>query len=450
MNSVPRDLPLPLPLPEEWLAFLIVPALLLHLLFVNLTVGAAILSVVFEIAGYRRPRFDGLALRVAETITVNKSLAVVLGIGPLLMISLLYTPQFYGANALTGHAWVLLVPLITLAFLLAYVHKYSWARWSTGRRKGRHLMVGVVMAACFLAIPLIFLSNINLMLLPDKWAEVSGFFSSLQFGNVFPRYLHFLAASVSVTGLFLVAWFGRKAAESVDGFTRAELVRHFYQWAFFVSCAQFFIGPLTLFTLREKAFSSPMLLAILSGAAVGAFALYLISCEIRRPTRPLGVRFWVIALLLGITAYQMGRGRHECREGALVEHHQQVRARSAEFAALELATQMRLTSGLGAGESLTGPPSGRTVFLQVCGACHSTTSAVYAPALTEIYRLHHDHPEAIVKWAKNPGKKRPQFPPMPSMEHLGDDALKAVADYMLVQGAPAQSPSKPGTGASAP
>ncbi len=450
MNSIPRDLPLPLPLPEEWLAFLIVPALLLHLLFVNLTVGAAILSVVFEIAGHRRPRYDRLARRIAETITVNKSLAVVLGIGPLLMISLLYTPQFYAANSLTGHAWVLLIPLITVAFLLAYVHKYTWLRWSAGRRKGRHLLVGVAMVACFLFIPLIFLTNINLMLMPDKWAEVSGFFSSLQLGNVFPRYLHFLAASLAVTGLFLVACFGRQGAAPVEGFTRAELVRHFYQWTFFVSCAQFFVGPLTLFTLRQQSFTSQMVLSILSGAAVGALALSLIAREIRRAPYPLGSRFWVITLLIGLTALQMGRGRHQYRESALTEHRQLVRARTAEFSALELATQMRLTSGLGAGESLTGPPSGRTVFLQVCGSCHSATSAVYAPALTEIYRLHRDHPENIVKWAKNPGKKRPQYPPMPSMEHLGDDALKAVADYMLLQGAPPPGQSKTGRSASAP
>jgi len=47
-------------------------------------------------------RYDALAQRIGATITVNKSLAVVLGVGPLLCINLLYTLYFYSANALTG------------------------------------------------------------------------------------------------------------------------------------------------------------------------------------------------------------------------------------------------------------------------------------------------------------------------------------------------------------
>ena len=58
MIPVPRDLPLPLPVPEWFLQFLIVPAFLLHLLFVNLTVGGALFSVIFEIVGLRFPRYD--------------------------------------------------------------------------------------------------------------------------------------------------------------------------------------------------------------------------------------------------------------------------------------------------------------------------------------------------------------------------------------------------------
>ena len=79
----PRDLPLPLPLPPDVLALLIVPLFLLHILFVNLTVGGAVLTVVFEIVGLYVPRYDHLARTVGESVTVNKSLAVVQGIGPL-------------------------------------------------------------------------------------------------------------------------------------------------------------------------------------------------------------------------------------------------------------------------------------------------------------------------------------------------------------------------------
>lgn len=41
-------------------------------------------------------------------------MAVVLGVAPLLLINVLYTIHFYIANALTGTAWILLVPGIAV------------------------------------------------------------------------------------------------------------------------------------------------------------------------------------------------------------------------------------------------------------------------------------------------------------------------------------------------
>lgn len=145
---VPRDIPLPLPADRFALLAWLVPAFLLHILFVNLTIGGSLLTTFYELIGLRQKKFDALALLIANTVTVNKSLAVVLGIGPLLMISLAYTSQFYTSNALTGHAWVLIVPLVTVAFLLTYLHKYTWATWS-GSAKPLHITVGIAANASF-------------------------------------------------------------------------------------------------------------------------------------------------------------------------------------------------------------------------------------------------------------------------------------------------------------
>lgn len=155
-----------------------------------------------------------------------------------------------------------------------------------------------------------------------------------------------------------------------------------------------------------------------------------------KPELELNWRCVVVTLALGATAVQMGLGRHLYREASLAEHKSMVYWRTAEFHAIELATHMQISAGMGAGDSLTGPPSGRRVFFQTCGTCHTRDISQTAPALIEIYQLHKGHPENIVKWAKAPGRKRSQFEAMPSMAHLGDKALLAVANYMLEQGAP--------------
>lgn len=162
LQLVPKDIPLPLPLPEEVLIVLLVASFLLHILFVNLMVGGSILTLWYEIRGLKDKKYDALAYQIAQTITVNKSLAVVLGVAPLLSINVLYTIYFYSANALTGKYWIMLVPLVAFVFLLLYAHKYSWK--TLEHNKPLHISILAVAVACFLFIPFVFLANINLML----------------------------------------------------------------------------------------------------------------------------------------------------------------------------------------------------------------------------------------------------------------------------------------------
>ena len=433
---IPRDLPLPLPLWDIWLKIFLIGLFLLHILFVNLMVGGTLFVVIFEFFSLKWPKYEKMARSIANTITVNKSLAVVLGVGPLLCINLLYTHQFYAANALTGHAWWALIPLVTSAFLLTYLHKYTWDKWR-GEKKARHVAVGVIAMMHFLFIPLIFLSNINLMLFPDKWYEVQGFFSSLQIGNVFPRYFHFMAACNAITGLFLVGYFGRKGFDvetAMPEFTKPQLKRIFYHVAFWVSLAQFVFGPFLLFTLPRVGLHWTMVWVILSGATIAGVAMSLMWKEIKSSDDQIGKRYPIILFLFAITVTCMGTGRQLYREASLTTHKLLMKRATQEFNAIEYATQLRLKAGLGAGDALNAGPTPKSVFMETCAACHAYDKVLAAPPLTEVYELHKDHPEDIVTWAKAPGKKRPEFAQMQSFAHLGEEKLMLAAKYMLAVG----------------
>lgn len=431
---VPRDLPLPLPLPEAVLSAMLVVFFLVHILFVNLMVGGAILVAITEWRGLREARWDSVAHSIAETVTVNKSLAVVMGIGPLLCINLLYTIQWYSANSLTGHAWLLIIPLITTAFLLTYLHKYTWDRWATGKAKKMHLLLGVIAALLFLAIPLIFLANVNLMLFPDQWEKVKGFFSSLRIGNVLPRYLHFLTASIAMTGLFLVGWYGRKSFDpsTLPGFTRPELKRSFYRVAAWLTASQFVYGPILLFTLPPVGITKQLYVIIFSGAAIGFLTLMLLFKEIRRPDAEIGRSFAGICILFSIVVLSMGSGRHVYREAALAGHKQEVRDRTEAYSAALAEFNAQLASNPAAAAS-----SPEQLFMN-CSACHAPAVRLVGPSLAEIATIYAGNPEGIVTWAKAPGKKRPELPPMPPFAHLGDENLRIIADLMLERGAAAK------------
>jgi cytochrome c len=76
---------------------------------------------------------------------------------------------------------------------------------------------------------------------------------------------------------------------------------------------------------------------------------------------------------------------------------------------------------------------GQAIYTRSCLACHARETRVVGPPLTEIARLYAEDPAGIVRWAKAPGKKRPDFPPMPPMA-LPDDDLAAAGAYMVTAG----------------
>ena len=425
-TPVPRDLSLPLPLPEGLLKALLVLFFLVHILFVNLTVGGSLLVAFFEYLGFKNKKYDALALELAKTITVNKSLAVVMGIGPLLCINLVYTIQWYGANALTGHAWLLIIPLIVSAFLLAYLHKYTWHRWETETAKQFHWAIVLASSLMFLAIPFVFLANINLMLFPSEWDKVKGFFSSLKIGNVFPRYLHFLLASIALTGLAGAGWFWRKVVvDRLDnGMTREELRRLFYRIAALATAFQFIAGPILLFTLPSIGVTPLLYKIILPSAALGLVLLIILWKKSKASDASLRSGYVRLCIFFSIVVLGMGSGRHAYREASLATHKQQVRERSAEY-------ESSLAAWNAANPPSDQPAETPEQLFATCAACHAPDTKLVGPPLREIATIYAGNPDGIVTWSMAPGKKRPDFPPMPSFSHLGPEKLRVIANFIL-------------------
>jgi len=266
-----------------------------------------------------------LAKEVANTITVNKSLAVVIGVAPLLTINALYTIFFYSANALTGTLWISIVPLVTVAFLLLYFHKYSWDRYK--EKKRFHIWINGIAVLVLLFVPLIFLTNINLMLFPGKWVSIKGFFSAMFLANVIPRYLHFLCASLAVTGLFLFWYMKRKRyafEERFQDFSRKQVLRKWYKLVLGASLLQLGLGPLNFFTLPWHAVTWGLAYIFIIGIVFALLAMFLVWRELKGPQEKLGRLFYPIAIALTITVLFMGTARHVYRAVALQPHQEKI------------------------------------------------------------------------------------------------------------------------------
>lgn len=426
---VPKDIPLPLPLPEGILVFILILSFLLHILFINLMVGGGILTFWYELKGLKNKDYDLLAREIASTITVNKSLAVVLGVAPLLSINVLYTIYFYSSNALTGNIWIGIVPWVAVSFLLLYLHKYTWDQLASN--KVLHLGILALGVGSFLLIPFIFLTNINLMLFPERWHEIHGFTSALFLPNVFPRYFHFIVASLAITGVFLAYWFGRNSY-SLDGsfqfLNKQEIRKQMLNLALLTTLAQFIFGPLLFLTLPAKGVNWLLFWMILAGVVVAIFVLLRLWKMMQSKDTSIKPFYTLFALLALLVSF-MATGRHIYRENALSTH----KSLMAERTVLHWEEVKKAHAGVPMPDEagVSDINQGEQLFKTNCTVCHDGKRKLVGPPMAELSPIYDGNIEGLKNWIKKPGRKRMDYPPMTGFPQLTDEQLTHISTYVL-------------------
>jgi mono/diheme cytochrome c family protein len=194
--NVAHDLLLDSPIGETVLRGLLFGTFLLHILFVLLTVGTAILALSYFIHAWWGNRLSELRWdkRILRMFLMHKSLAVVLGVGPLLLIQVAFTIPFFTGVTLFSPSWLLVILLLIIAFIsfdsLGHkidVHPYA------------HLVLGIVAMAALLAVPGFFVAVLVATENPERWLSVVhngfGYDTRLTLHWLF-RYVHIIGASV--------------------------------------------------------------------------------------------------------------------------------------------------------------------------------------------------------------------------------------------------------------
>jgi hypothetical protein len=186
-----------------WL-FLVLDVLLflLHILVINLLVGGSLIALFSLFKKSVNPLENRLSNTVVDKIPTTFALGVNLGVAPLLFVQVIYGHLFYSSSILMGTYWILIIPLLILAYYGAYIHV---------RKKDTAAVLSRVALAVssliVLYIAFIFVNNLTLMAQPEKWTAYfqnrNGTLLNWSDPTVIPRYLHFVTASVAVGGLFM-------------------------------------------------------------------------------------------------------------------------------------------------------------------------------------------------------------------------------------------------------
>ncbi|MHB8908040.1 MAG: hypothetical protein ACYDAA_04090 [Syntrophales bacterium] len=277
--------PMGLPFYPFLFQVLMVLTFALHILFVNFALGTSFLAVYGRFKG--DPGWRRLSPGLAKAAPANVSMAMLLGVAPLLFVQVVYDPFWYASNLLSA-AWVIGFIFIMMA---AYSSLYVfYLRGKKGDRKG-WVLFGAAAVVLFLLAGVIMHALGYQLLQPEKWqqwymtgsaADTSGL--SLHAFQL-PRFLHFIVPSLALTGIFLMlyAWYF-KDRRDMDGGHLAWTGATGAKMAFLFTLFQALIGFWWLLSLPAELdfLHSPFFLA---GAGLGIGLLLLLYAAQKDPVK---------------------------------------------------------------------------------------------------------------------------------------------------------------------
>jgi hypothetical protein len=313
---VPGLDPAGLPGPPWLFHVLLVLTFFLHMLFMNLTLGGTLLAWVSHLRGGGRADTPNGAI-AARIIRINVfaiSLTITTGIAPLLFIQVLYQQFFYSGTILLGWIWFAMLVLLMGGYYTTYLYKF---RGVPRRGSGGGGWLGISVFA-FLLIAMIHVAVHLIHVQPDQWSRFAANpWVVLGDRTYWPRFLHFVLASVAFSAMVITWWAVRRAAAGDDVEANTAIARTCWKWALWAIVLQIVDGFVLLAVLPQDvllgvmrggvATLAPLTLAILLG--IGLLVM------LARPFEPLAKRGLVNGVLAAmfLTVADMSITRHQVR-----------------------------------------------------------------------------------------------------------------------------------------
>ncbi len=226
-------IPSPDTIPVHWFWFqaLLVITFVLHLILMNLMLGGSLLVTWDNVIKRRKPVGQN-NLPILVALTIN------LGVPPLLFVQVLYGHLFYSSSIIMAVPWILVIPILILAYYGSYVYCKNIERapaWSKA---------GIIVSSLFLLyVGFMMVNNATLSVNPSSWGiqieRPGGLNLNLGETSLWPRYFHFVLAALSVSalGYAIYARYVVKEDEEKNNIIKLNLKR--FAW---LTIIQFAVG----------------------------------------------------------------------------------------------------------------------------------------------------------------------------------------------------------------
>jgi hypothetical protein len=316
--------PSPLPAPYWIFKLLLNVTFLLHIVAMNLLMGAALLALWARFQSRKNEFASRLFGELVRMLPVLLPATITLGVAPLLFVQVLYGQFFYSSSIIIGWPWFLVLVLLTIAY-----YGFYYASFKKSSQPVKAAWAAAFSLLLTVIIGFVYTSNVTLSMTPEHWgakyfADPSGWNLNLSEATLIPRFLHFFFAAIAVGGLFVLLRGILRRKEDPD-YAR-HMIRFGGKTFMYATMVQFVVGIWFLVAVprgQRVLFMGDSLPAtiILTAGIIGAIAgILIISNALHQPNANAGLYSGII--LTALTIVLMAISRDLLRDSYLQPHLQ--------------------------------------------------------------------------------------------------------------------------------
>ncbi len=432
-----------IPLSPEHIALLHYIAMLVFFLFVpyiSMVFGGTILSLFYKRKGLKESNHIYLrfARDVIETVTINTSMGIVLGIMALVTAILLYIQMFHMSNLVTVNFLTGSLFLVTFGLILIFTYRYSFSfneffktikefhtqdesfkeLLSKYREKSRRLSktpgrFGLLFL--FLGI-WVFTAAIVIAAFPAEWG-VKGFIALMFSWDVIFKLITFIFGAFAFTGsVILFSFF-------YLGGGKSDMDESYKEFASKTAISAAGIGmaalPVMIWInisfLPNDSFSNSVFVYVTAAILLLLLGYHYLYVMYKNSDVRYSVHIFYVALFILM---------------ALVVKDQLTIGNATKKQSEKLAANFEQVM-----QKLTAPTkkvkiSGKEIYTNICSACHAFDHKVVGPPYEQTLPTFKGNVDELVKFILHPTHKVPGYPDMPN-PGLNPAQARAVATYIL-------------------
>ena len=157
----------PIPAPFWFAQFFEVLGFVLHMLAMNLWFAGIPLILLMYVFG--RKSGQRFAKRMFSQLPIIMAFGINFGIVPLLFVQTVYYKPFYSATILMAWHWIMIIPLVMIAYYSLYIAAFSVRQ---EKKVAQTFLAGLLASGCLLMVAYVFVSVMSLMGRPETLLEI--------------------------------------------------------------------------------------------------------------------------------------------------------------------------------------------------------------------------------------------------------------------------------------